>query len=119
LVGWVGFFRGFLRRDDGVEVLVRSPRLARRAAESLNAMAAGLAVDGRAVAQESQIPRYTAARSPDSKGRTLVFATDPGRFGTGIVGAAHDPALARKIAELLNQLDPASYKRGTRGIGWW
>ena len=97
---------------------MRSPRLARNVAEGLTAMAAVLAVDERAAGEESQIPRYTAARSPDSKGRTLIFATDPGRFGMGVVGSASDPALATQIAKLLNRLDPASYKRA-RSIGWW
>ena len=71
---------------------------------------ASVGIDERTVGEESQIPRYTAARSPDSKGRTLIFATDPGQFGMGIVGSASDPALATQIAKLLNRLDPASYK---------
>ena len=81
-------------------------------------MAEGLAPDERTVAKESQIPRYTAARSPDSKGRTLIFATDPGRFGAGIVGTTTDSALAKQIAMLLNRLDPSSFKQAL-SIGWW
>ncbi len=97
----------------------RSPQLAALLASVLN---------GELVAKQSDrpsaLPRYFVQPSASSPERRVVFgmpstARDPARFGDGRIAATEDAELAERLSARMNDLDPESLKRVTRGPGWF
>jgi hypothetical protein len=109
LRGWAGAFRGAIEAADGV-AYVRSPRIAR---ELSRVLTNGGAATG----------YYSAGRTPVN-GRWLVYSSGSSarrraRFGNGVVAIAETERLAHRLANAMNDADPAQPAPARRGFGWF
>jgi hypothetical protein len=116
IAGRIGWLRAELRHGDAPVMQARSLELAELVARFLN----GEDVRAREVPEPSPLSRYTVA-GPDKKGRVSVVADEtarrPAAFGGGQLVRTEDAGLARRVAEMLNRVDPAP--RAPSVAGWF
>ena len=93
-----------LESATGARVEVADLALAEYVAALLNDAEAGR-LPGR-VSSDATLPHYQDYGDPKGQGRRVVARTD-------------DERLARRIASLLDRIDPGAKIRMRSGIGWW
>ena len=123
LRGQLGLFRAEVVNDERHALRVRSPKLARVLATTLNE---GFDDSPSLVPQSSSpaVIRYSTESARSGK-ETMVRAAergrDAGQFGDGILAVTDDQQLAERLASLLNRFDPAHFKPPQEGpgLGWF
>ncbi len=112
--------RGEVVARDGSPVMqTRSTHLADVIARLLN----GQQVERRSVDDQAVVPRYQLSHGlPNGKCAIVGIEStvrDGAQFGEGILALAEDEALAVRVAQMLNEVDPRRRPRVQRGMGWW